>query len=299
VLAKEKTSLEGAIHCADVHDFLPLIPDGSVDLSIIDPPYFEVSKENWDNQWSSLSDYLIWTQGWIKEVARITRYSGSVYVYGCSKNLLTLSSLGTQFQEIGFEFRQEIIVDKGIKSVAGRTSKLHKLFPMVSENILYFVKDAKPFVKSILVKAQKDKGLTPKEINEAMGLKSNGGGNWTKYAGETNFPLLPTKQHWDRLREILGIDVNYQQIGVTFNPEFGITNVWKDIDFYSETRIHPTQKPQKLAQRLISVSSNEQDLVLDLFSGSGNVSKVAAQMNRRFIGIDSCFYEGRTTASNV
>jgi DNA modification methylase len=66
----------------------------------------------------------------------------------------------------------------------------------------------------------------------------------------------------------------------------GITDVWDDINFYEKNRIHPTQKPYKLIERLILASSNENDLVLDPFSGSGTTALVARQLNRNFIGIE-------------
>jgi DNA modification methylase len=279
---------DNTIYHADVMSILPGMEDLGIDLAIIDPPYFGVVGEDWDNQWSSLDGYLAWTNLWVQEVARVMRYSGSVYIYGCTKSFLTLSSLGRQFQDAGFEFRQEIVIDKGIKSVSGRTSKSHKCFPMVTENILYFVKDAKPFVRGMLKERQVVKGYTAKEMNERMGFRSNGGGNWTKYAGDTNFPLLPTECHWDKLRGILGFDMPYNKVGITFNTDWGITNVWDDIDFYNEERIHPTQKPVKLAERLISVSSNKGDLVLDLFAGSANVSMACRESGRRFVGIEAC-----------
>jgi site-specific DNA-methyltransferase (adenine-specific) len=49
---------------------------------------------------------------------------------------------------------------------------------------------------------------------------------------------------------------------------------------------HPTQKPVELLKRLISVCSNEGDLVLDPFCGSGTTGVVCASLNRKFIGID-------------
>lgn len=50
---------------------------------------------------------------------------------------------------------------------------------------------------------------------------------------------------------------------------------------------HPTQKPEALLQRVILASSNEGDIVLDPFSGSFTTSKVAIDLKRRAIGIDS------------
>ncbi|MFX1568155.1 MAG: DNA-methyltransferase [Promethearchaeota archaeon] len=50
---------------------------------------------------------------------------------------------------------------------------------------------------------------------------------------------------------------------------------------------HPTQKPMELLNRIISSSSNEGDLVLDPFMGSGTTGIVSSILNRKFVGIDS------------
>ncbi len=49
---------------------------------------------------------------------------------------------------------------------------------------------------------------------------------------------------------------------------------------------HPTQKPIALLERIIKASSNENDLVLDPFSGTFTTSFVAKQLNRKSIGIE-------------
>ena len=49
---------------------------------------------------------------------------------------------------------------------------------------------------------------------------------------------------------------------------------------------HPTQKPESLLERIILSSSNENDVVLDPFNGSGTTGVVAKRLNRKYIGID-------------
>lgn len=49
---------------------------------------------------------------------------------------------------------------------------------------------------------------------------------------------------------------------------------------------HPTQKPEALLERVILASTNEGDIVLDPFCGSGTTGAVALRHGRRFIGID-------------
>jgi site-specific DNA-methyltransferase (adenine-specific) len=48
----------------------------------------------------------------------------------------------------------------------------------------------------------------------------------------------------------------------------------------------PTQLPAELVQRMIGVSSNEGDKILDPFAGSGTVCAVATEMNRQSVGIE-------------
>lgn len=50
---------------------------------------------------------------------------------------------------------------------------------------------------------------------------------------------------------------------------------------------HPTQKPIKLLERIILSSTNENDIVLDPFTGSSTTGVVANKYNRKFIGIDT------------
>lgn len=49
---------------------------------------------------------------------------------------------------------------------------------------------------------------------------------------------------------------------------------------------HPTQKPIKLLERLITAASKEGDLILDPFNGSGTTGVVAKMLHRKYIGID-------------
>lgn len=68
------------------------------------------------------------------------------------------------------------------------------------------------------------------------------------------------------------------------------SNFWDDISipYWSmpENTAHPTQKPEKLLAKLILASSNENDVVLDPFLGSGSTAVVAKKLNRHFIGIE-------------
>ena len=49
---------------------------------------------------------------------------------------------------------------------------------------------------------------------------------------------------------------------------------------------HPSQKPVALLEKIILASTDENDLILDPFNGSGTTGIVASRLNRRYIGIE-------------
>lgn len=159
---------------------------------------------------------------------------------------------------------------------------------------MFLYKDSKPFAKELLKRRQKELGLSAKAINEQLGVKSNGGGMWSIYTGENVCKQLPTEELWNKLQDILDFEFPYEKIRQTFNPQLGVSDVWEDIDFYGEKeRIHPTQKPLKLISRLVLASSDEGDLVLDPFMGSGTTAVSCVENRRKYIGfeIDRDYYE--------
>lgn len=71
-----------------------------------------------------------------------------------------------------------------------------------------------------------------------------------------------------------------------------IGDVWSDVMSFqqqptsSENMQYPTQKPEKLLERIIRASSDEGSIVLDCFCGSGTTAAVAEKLNRRWIMAD-------------
>ena len=107
----------------------------------------------------------------------------------------------------------------------------------------------------------------------------------------------------DYLKKILIGEIN--QKGVNFSScELIYTNIPKNnvkkyfirqIGFINDgdDRFHPTQKPYRLISEIIKDYSEENDLILDAFSGSGTVCCVAKDLKRKFIGfeINEKFYK--------
>ncbi|EPP5815741.1 DNA methyltransferase, partial [Vibrio cholerae] len=57
------------------------MPDNSVDLVLTDPPYFQVKKNAWDNQWPDVETFLAWLDEVMVEFWRVLKPSGSIYLF--------------------------------------------------------------------------------------------------------------------------------------------------------------------------------------------------------------------------
>ncbi|GAA9257627.1 hypothetical protein TH0127_05310 [Helicobacter pylori] len=86
------------------------------------------------------------------------------------------------------------------------------------------------------------------------------------------------------------------KISNVFNAECGVTtnikatSEIKVLFANSNTDLFSTPKPEALISRILETSTNENDLVLDFFAGSGTTCAVAHKMKRRYIGIEQMDY---------
>lgn len=82
-----------------------------------------------------------------------------------------------------------------------------------------------------------------------------------------------------------------------------IDSVWNDIPPVNpvahERQNYPTQKPEKLIERIIKASTNPGDLVFDCFMGSGTTQAVSLKLGRRFLGADINLGAVQTTAKRL
>ena len=87
--------------------------------------------------------------------------------------------------------------------------------------------------------------------------------------------------------------VHIRQKGAIFNGDAEL----KKKAFISPSVIskynHPTEKPIDLIKKFVLIGTNENNLILDPFIGSGTTAEVAINLNRNFIGIeiDECYYK--------
>ena len=78
-------------------------------MCIIDPPYYRKVDQEWDKQWFTKNDYLAWCKSWIEEIAGVVKKSATVWLFGYPEEL---SYLLGYMREFGFQFKQQIVIDK-------------------------------------------------------------------------------------------------------------------------------------------------------------------------------------------
>jgi DNA modification methylase len=113
----------------------------------------------------------------------------------------------------------------------------------------------------------KTKGFSPRHDDILMFTKS------TQFKFSINDIRIPQKYYRER-NNMRGA-----------NP--GDVWIFSHVHYCNENRQnHPTQKPEGLIERMILASTDENDLVVDPFSGSGTTLRVCQQLNRNAIGIE-------------
>lgn len=278
----------------DCIEFLKTLDDRSVDLICTDPPYYRVVNDEWDNQWFTIDEYYRWCEDWITQLGRVAKWSCSFWLFGFPQQLCNLLPV---IERAGFTFRQQIVVNKGMQAVAGRTSDKLKMFPTATESIFFFHYEARDHIRNLLQEERKRLGWKGSDVNGYLGKATTGGGTFACIASEKK-PLehrvYPTKEDWVKLQEVMNLP-KYEDLVYKFNLPRGLTDVWNDINFYDRKveKFHSTQKPIPLMERLITTSSNPEDVVLDIFGGSGSTGVACKRHKRKFVGceVDSIYYE--------
>jgi site-specific DNA-methyltransferase (adenine-specific) len=232
----------------DCLDVLPKILNESIDLIITSPPY--------DN----LRDYnnsLVWNFDIFKNIANELNKSlknGGVIVWIVNDATIKGSETGTSFKqalyfkEIGLNLHDTMIWQKESFTAVG---SLKTRYAPVFEYMF------------ILSKGK------PKTFNPLKDRKN-------KYAGHKVHGTI--RQKTGQTKSVSNNNV-IKEYGIRFN-------IWKITPNKNNTTNHPAVFPIKLVQDHIKTWSNENDLVLDCFMGSGTTGIACKNLNRKFIGIE-------------
>ena len=246
------------------------IKDESVDLFFLDPPYYisgnskDIDLENgdrsdWDCQWSSVDEYRDWTDSYLKLAYTQLKNTGSIYVCISWQNAHIIHSL--------LEKNNFIILNRITwKRDKGRGAKSN--WKSIHEDIFFAVKNKKKYTFNVDDVKIKKKVIAP-------------------YRNEDGTP----KDWW--------LDENGEKVRLTYPgnlwDEFCVP-YWSmnEVKSYAKTKKtpdnflqkHNTQKPKDLVKKIITASSNKNDLVVDYFSGSGTTSIAAEELGRESIVFD-------------
>jgi len=272
------------------------LPSNSIDLIYIDPPFF--SGRNYNilfgdkNEVRSFTDiweggmpgYLIWLNARLYEMKRLLKPIGSIYVH---LDWHAVHYVKVEMDKIfGVDnFKNEIIWCYSSMQTRKTTwARKH-------DTVLYYTK-ADIFVfngENVLDPYPEDYARRFKYEDEKGRFMVRGKGG-PFYQGQGDLSIEDEKKY---------PEFTYRQ----YMKKGSLPKDWWDIDFInsmSKERIgYPTQKPERLLERIILASSNEGDVVADFFCGGGTTLATAQRLNRRWIGSDQSRIAVAITADRI
>ena len=304
------------IYCDDCLNKMKDIEDNSIDLVLIDPPY-NIGKDKWD-KWKSVDDYVEFMGKVFKEIERILKPNGSFYFF--HNDFLQIVKLQTYIENnTNFIFRNLLIWNKRFDGASNKgfldgfceVNELRNYQKMVEYCLFYTFQDGTGLSKIKLdvnnfselrkysKELQKYLGLSLKKINEIMGSRRaehffyHSTTQWELCTKEV-YELLIEKfniDKWDKFKEYEILRQEYEILRQEYEKERYVFNNQKTHHSVMNYEIakkqgHLTPKPVALLEYLIKTSSNENDVVLDCFMGSGSTGVACMNTNRKFIGIE-------------
>jgi len=234
------------VHCADVLAFLRRLPSRFVQAVVADPPYFRVLKHSWDNQWPDFDAYLKWSLLWLHECMRVLRDDGLCFVFG---------QVGKR--EWGFF---------DFCSCATHLYRFHDL--LIWDRIVGYQRadSLDPAYEQVLVLRKSDtvrffKGRvrTPYDADTIR-----------RYQRDKRYSNQAARRRHLRLGKYARNIIDVASLRGSSREKTG----------------HPSQKPLKLIQQLVLMSTDKGDIILDPFSGSGTTAVAAELLGRRWISIE-------------
>lgn len=233
-------------------ELLDDLDKNSVTLMILDLPYFKVVKNEWDNRWKTLDDYLDWCKEWFIKSERALMNNGSLYYFNSQfKVIKAVDTLIESYTEL--KFRQFITIDKGIASVAGRTSvDALRSYPNASEYIGFYTFQDESGLTTVTHDIENFKSLRQyfKDFQEVIGVPKSkivkyvgqevdhcfrwGSAQWSLPTEATYKTLckIPLKykfirrEYEDLRREYEDLRREYEDLRYPFNLQPGHTDVW-------------------------------------------------------------------------
>jgi site-specific DNA-methyltransferase (adenine-specific) len=229
-------------------------PEGWVDLCFADPPFnIGYLYHGYDDE-KDVDEYVDWTEKWMRAVYRALKPTGSFYLAIGDEFAADLCVLARR--KIGFHLRNWIIWHYTFGQ------QTHRMFAKSHTHILYFTKEKSGYTfnpDDVRVKSARQTTYNDRRANRKGKLPDDTWFLRPQEAAEHGY-FEPGCDTW-----------NVSRICGTFGEREG----W-----------HGCQMPIGVLNRVIKASSNEGDVVLDPFNGSGTTAVAAALLNRQYVGID-------------
>ena len=244
---------------------LQSIDAASVDVVYLDPPFFTQKKQvlkasdgqqyEFSDEWESREAYLLYIKERLLEIKRVLKDSGTVFLHCDSTASHYLKVLMDDV--FGYDnFQSEIIW-----SYRRWSNSKKGLLP--GHQTIYFYSKTKKYKFNTL---------------------------YCDYSPTTNLAqILQERMRNHEGKSTYRRDSDGNVIWGKEKQGVPLSDVW-DIPFLNpkakERTGYPTQKPIELLERIIKISSDEGDTILDPFCGSGTTLVAAKLLGRKFIGID-------------
>ena len=242
------THPNGCLYQGDSILWLESLAQASVDLVFADPPY-NIKKADWDN-FDSQEHYIEWSMRWIAQASRVLKATGSLYVCGFSEILADLKHPASKY----FKHCRWLVWHYKNKANLGNDwGRSH-------ESIMHFR-------KSDATRLNIDDVRIPYGAHTLKYPSRPQAGSSAYGKGSTKLrDLWMPHPQGAKPKDVIDIPTTCNGMG--------------------EKTPHPTQKPEELLRKFVLASSNEGDLVIDPFSGSGTTVVVAEQLKRRWMACD-------------
>ncbi|MDR0587756.1 MAG: site-specific DNA-methyltransferase [Burkholderiales bacterium] len=228
-------------------EWLKCIANNTIDLIFADPRY-NIQKAEWD-KFDSQEQYIRWSMEWIREASRILKPEGTLYICGFSEILADLKHPAMRF----FSGCKWLVWHYRNKANLGKDwGRSH-------ESILHLRKSRHFTMNTDDVRIPYG-NHTLKYPEHPQAETSQYGNN------KKNMHLWRPHPRGAKPKDVVEIPTTCNGMG--------------------EKTEHPTQKPEELIRKIVLASSNQGDIVLDPFSGSGTTLVVAEQLRRKWIGCE-------------
>lgn len=293
-----------SLHIGDSITILPTL--STIDFIYMDPPYdtnrtFTMDSKSdstgFKDKWGD-NEYEKWLSGFILQLKNVLSEKGTLVLHISSENSFIIEKILRE----NFKNIEKIYW----KRCHGKNTVKNKFGAVI--DILFVAYNNKRIFNNIRIPIEEDSVWAFKNKDD-RGMYSLGALKHDRTRKGHEFMILnggveyKSPYGWKLCQEVVERMISENRIHFVakshnmyikvYKEEHNgkpLSNLWDDIHSITRTnkdpRLYPTQKPQKLLERLLLIFTNEDSIVLDPVCGSGTTGFVADKLNRKCIMID-------------